>query len=58
MMDMSPEKRQAFYQKQVGCFTPPQNQIQELLLRAYQSLLDSADKVEGGCPLDRSGNQG
>ena len=47
MMDMSREKRQALYQKQVGCFTPPQNQIQKLLLRAYQSLLDGAEEVEG-----------
>ena len=47
LMDMTPEQRKAFYQKQVGCFTPPQNQIQELLLRVYENLLDGDEEMEG-----------
>ena len=47
-MDLSPEERQAFYQKQVDCLTPPRTLIQELLLRVYENLLDGDEEPEGG----------
>jgi len=39
---MSREQRIAFYQRHIKLFTPPHNRRQEVLLKVYRQLLESA----------------